>query len=412
MRAPPFLLLKRLVDPRRPITYGIVQAGDDVEDGVPYVRPADMHEHNGVADPAELRKTAREVAAAYARSTVRSGDLVVSIGPSYGKTMVVPTVLEGANLTQGTARVAPAEGVDRRFLRWALRSSTALEYWDAAVAGATFRALNLEPLSRTPIPVWEPSIQTRIADFLDAETVRIDALIEKKRRMIWLMEARSFSLLSHSLVRPGWRLTRLGRFASVQTGLTVDSSRAAGGDVVTRPYLRVANVLHGRLALDTVTEISVSRTIAERTTLRTGDVLMTEGGDLDKLGRGTVWRNEIPGCLHQNHVFAVRTDPTRLNGEYLALLTQTGHGRAYFERTGSRITNLASTSSTKVLDFPVPIVPVAHQRALVDAAAKASALAAEISSRLTRQIDLLLEHREALITAAVTGQLGLTKAAA
>jgi restriction endonuclease S subunit len=139
---------------------------------------------------------------------------------------------------------------------------------------------------------------------------------------------------------------------------------------------------------------------------------MTEGGDLDKLGRGTVWRDEIPGCLHQNHVFAVRTDPRRLDGEYLALLTQTAHGRAYFERTGSQITNLASTSSTKVLDFPVPALPLERQCALVREASTATATLAHIGSRLTKQIELLREHRQALITAAVTGQLDVAKTTA
>jgi restriction endonuclease S subunit len=181
---------------------------------------------------------------------------------------------------------------------------------------------------------------------------------------------------------------------------------------VTRPYLRVANVLHGRLALETITEISVPRAVAERATLRAGDLLMTEGGDLDKLGRGTVWRDEIPGCLHQNHVFAVRVDPRRLDAEYLALLTQTAHARTYFERTGSQITNLASTSSTKVLDFPVPALPLERQRALVWEASTATATLADIGSRLTKQIDFLREHRQALITAAVTGQLDVAKTTA
>jgi type I restriction enzyme S subunit len=179
-----FLPLKRFVDAHRPITYGIVQAGEDVEDGVPYIRPIDMDEHNGVRDPAALRKTAREIAAAYTRSTVRPGDLVVSIGPSYGKTMIVSSELDGANLTQGTARIAPGPDVEASFIRWALRSSTATEFWDAAVAGATFRALNLEPLSRTPVPAWTLREQRGISDFLDAATARINALVEKKRHMV------------------------------------------------------------------------------------------------------------------------------------------------------------------------------------------------------------------------------------
>lgn len=75
-----------------------------------------------------------------------------------------------------------------------------------------------------------------------------------------------------------------------------------------------------------------------------GDVLMTEGGDLDKLGRGTVWRGEIEECLHQNHVFAVRPVKERLDSRYLSLLTRSSLARRYFEGTGVKTTNLASTS--------------------------------------------------------------------
>ena len=62
----------------------------------------------------------------------------------------------------------------------------------------------------------------------------------------------------------------------------------------------------GGLDLQEVKEIVVRRADLDRYILRRGDVLMTEGGDLDKLGRGTVWQDELVGCLHQNHLFAVR----------------------------------------------------------------------------------------------------------
>lgn len=137
---------------------------------------------------------------------------------------------------------------------------------------------------------------------------------------------------------------RLKRVCRLQSGLTVDSSREITGDAVTRPYLRVANVPAGWLDLDSVTEVSVPRRLAEKSTLQPGDVLMTEGGDLDKLGRGTVWRGEIPSRLHQNHVFALRPQEGVLEPRFLAYVTQSFHSRHYFERTGTKTTNLASTS--------------------------------------------------------------------
>ena len=130
---------------------------------------------------------------------------------------------------------------------------------------------------------------------------------------------------------------------------------------------------------------------------------MTEGGDLDKLGRGTVWNDEIANCLHQNHVFAVRPNPELLASEYLALMTRTSYARAYFESTGTKTTNLASTSSSKIRDFRIPLVSLDDQ---LDAVQETNAWLTEIANIqqvLTKQWSLLAERRQALITAAVTG---------
>jgi type I restriction enzyme S subunit len=85
-------------------------------------------------------------------------------------------------------------------------------------------------------------------------------------------------------------------------------------------------------------------------------VVLTEGGDFDKLGRGFVWRGEIPTCVHQNHIFAVRVNRDMLLPEYLAFLVQSSYGKAFFLKVAHRTTNLASINSTKLKSFPV-LVP-------------------------------------------------------
>lgn len=420
-----WLPLKRFVDPSRPITYGIVQAGADVPGGVPYIRPIDMDEHHGVPDPSELRTTSPEIAARYRRSTIRQGDLVVTIGPSFGKTMVVddPT-LDGANLTQGTARVSPRPAVDARFLQWTLQSKSAVAHWEASVGGATFRALNLGPLAETPIPYVGLPAQRAITDFLDAETARIDSLIATKRRLVVLLEERASRRLNdlfsteHLVSRDGVPVglqghdcIRLGFLARVQTGLTLDAGRVVDVTGPALPYLRVANVQDGSLDLDELKTVAVPRALAARCMLRPGDVLMTEGGDPDKLGRGTVWRGEIEPCLHQNHVFAVRPNRDRLLPEYLALVTRTSYGRRYFEVTSSKTTGIASTSTAKISAFRIPLRPVEAQKYLVDVYLRSQMIQDSVMRSLARQIALLQERRQALITAAVTGGLDIPGAA-
>jgi len=371
-----------------------------------------MSDFGGVPDPSSLLHTSPEIASAYRRSSVRSGDVVVSIGPSFGKVMIVPPELEGANLTQGTARVAPSRGASPRYLYWALQSRLAVAHWDAAVGGATFRALNLGPLGETPVPVWSLPRQQSIADYLDTETARIDSIVAARSSQAALVEERRVSMLSRLLVPEGAAFLPLRRLAVIQSGLTVDALREVTEDAVTRPYLRVANVQPGRLELDSVTEITVPSGLAERCTLRDGDVLMTEGGDLDKLGRGAIWRGELPGALHQNHIFAVRPLPELLDPEYLGLLTQTALARAYFESTGVKTTNLASTNREKIMSLPIPRLSVLDQRTRVaEARARLDRMTA-FQGCLRSQADLLHERRQALVTASVTGQIEIPGVAA
>jgi type I restriction enzyme S subunit len=271
--------------------------------------------------------------------------------------------------------------------------------------------LNAEQVGNLPFPTITTVSQKEIADYLDEETTRINELIEAKRRLLQLLAERDHSMLSHLVFPRGRRLARLRYFATLQTGLTVASHRSSGLNAEVHPYLRVANVQSGRLDLTDVAEITVPKSLAARSMLRKNDVLMTEGGDIDKLGRGTVWDGAIPNCLHQNHIFAVRPRPSQLDPWYLSLLTQSSHGRSYFERTGVQSTNLASTNSSKILDFPIPVIPLEDQRAIVAQWKLQSEPTIQAREALSQQIHLLKERRQALVTAAVTGQLDIPEAA-
>jgi type I restriction enzyme S subunit len=142
--------------------------------------------------------------------------------------------------------------------------------------------------------------------------------------------------------------------------------KVVNGDALELPYLRVANVQDGHLDLDVIKTVAVSHDDVARFSLQPGDVLFTEGGDFDKLGRGTVWRGEVPNCLHQNHVFAVRPSPAKLLPEFLAALASSAHGRRFFQLSSKQSTNLASINSTQLKEFPVPLPSLDLQRKIAE----------------------------------------------
>jgi len=174
----------------------------------------------------------------------------------------------------------------------------------------------------------------------------------------------------------------------------------------------VANVQAGRMDLMLIKTIRVPIEEANRSTLEPGDVLMTEGGDIDKLGRGCIWRGEILGCLHQNHVFAVRPFHKQLMPEFLVALIGSLLGRRYFQLTAKQTTNLAATNSTTLGDFPFPLPSVHEQRKAIEWISEQSNQLDIANEKASNEIVLLGEYRTRLISDVVTGKLDVREAAA
>ncbi|MBF6060454.1 restriction endonuclease subunit S [Nocardia terpenica] len=330
--------------------------------------------------------------------------------------------IEGPAWINNHIHALSAVGCDPKFLSYALNSVDYGYY----ITGATRDKLTQDDLKRIYIPSPPLEEQRRIADFLDAETSRIDSLSAHRRAQIELLQER-FSTEISELLTPGladlsdrserwpWlpstlQTIRLGYLARVQTGVTVHNARESTEDSKEYPYLRVANVQGEHIDLSEIKTIRISPAMAQSTTLQPGDVVTTEAnGNPDNLGRGAVWQGEIPGMVHQNHVFAIRVDRSKLMPEYVSALLASIHGRRYFRFTSTQV-GIATTSSSKVLDFPIPIRSLRSQNYVVNACESARRYRDSLSGALTNQLSLLAERRQALITAAVTGQFDVTTA--
>ena len=169
--------LGTLVQDGTSVTYGIVQAGPHIEHGVPYIKTGDMTSEGIRLDG--LARTDPNIAAKYRRSEVRSGDLVFAIRASVGMVAEVPPQLDGANLTQGTARISPSERVTSRYLLWVLRGA-AIQKWVALrTKGTTYREITLKTLKDVPTPVPTIDEQHALTRILDSLAARESS--EKRR---------------------------------------------------------------------------------------------------------------------------------------------------------------------------------------------------------------------------------------
>jgi type I restriction enzyme S subunit len=169
-------------------------------------------------------------------------------------------------------------------------------------------------------------------------------------------------------------------------------------------YLRVANVQRGYLDLAELKTISATESDIAQLRLVEGDILFTEGGDRDKLGRGWIWSGEVEECIHQNHIFRARLYRQDFQPE---LFSHAGnsYGQLWFQRNGKQSVNLASISLGVLRQFPVPVIPTNEQVAIIEAVqeklSQIDAMEAEVDRGLVRGTRL----HQATLKAAFAGTL-------
>ena len=311
--------------------------------------------------------------------------------------------------------------VDPRFLAAAVHSPDFLEYAIAGTTGVQHPRTSWAHTRDFQMPAFTLCEQQGIADVLwlvheaitqsEALTEEAEALKRSAMHTLFRRGLRGEAQKETEIgpVPEGWDVVPLENCAVVQTG-AAKGRRFGGAEVVQVPYLRVANVQDGYLDLTEMKTISIRRSELNRYRLQQGDVLMTEGGDFDKLGRGFVWRGQLKLCVHQNHVFAVRTDRNRLLPDFFTYEAQSDYGKAYFLKVAHKTTNLASINSTKLKAFPVLIPTLGEQREIVSILE-----AIDCKADLHRRKRAVLEELfKALLHKLMTGEirvgeLGITK---
>lgn len=263
------------------------------------------------------------------------------------------------------------------------------------------RGIGIHHIGAAGLAEWQISLaplpeQKRIADKLDALLARVDACRERLDRVPAILkrfrqavlaaatsgeltrewreergidgDVQSFQLEDAEAIRDfsfpaSWSARRLADIATITGGVTKDSKKQSA-EFVELPYLRVANVQRGHLDLSEVKTIRVPPDRVSELLLRAGDILFNEGGDIDKLGRGWIWNDELRACVFQNHVFRARLlDPT-FEARYFSWYGNS-RGYEYFLARGKQTTNLASINKSVLSALPVAVPPADEQAEIV-----------------------------------------------
>jgi type I restriction enzyme S subunit len=244
--------------------------------------------------------------------------------------------------------------------------------WQELVSGSEgmgARRERLQPGDFLDLELDLPSIeeQKRILDAVARADLAAAAHVRQSAAAFAAMRAAREELLvtvdDWDDLPVGWRRRELAEIADIRSGIT--KGRKTTGELVDTPFIRAANVQDGFLDLGEIKTLAVSEEERRRFALRAGDVLMTEGGNAEHVGRGWLWETPVPMAVCQNHVFRVRPEPREVVARFLAYAIGASPARAYCLESAKRTTNLASINKSQISALIVPVPPVDTQLAIV-----------------------------------------------
>lgn len=375
------------------------QRSDFWEGGsIPWVSPKDMkslrlEDTQDHITPAAVRASATKLFPAQSIAlVVRSGILE--------HTLPVALIPFPATANQDMRVLTPKPEISSDWALWAILAAAEDIRRNCQKDGTTVASIDVGRMHAHQIPVpprdeqaWiVRTVEELIAQIAEGERQLLSAIDAADKYRAAVLAA-AFGDASHVL----------RDVADIQSGIA--KGRPDDGATVEIPYIRTANVQAMRLELDEMKTLTVTKTQAGRYRLQVGDVLVLEGGDADKVGRGWIWSGEVEPCLHQNHVFAVRPHLGRLVPRYLAYYINAPAARAYFLSVSKQTTNLASINKTNLNALPVPVPSVEVQHEIIGVLDQQIAAADATHAQLRLQIGEVHRLRSAVIRAALTGKL-------
>lgn len=315
--------------------------------------------------------------------------------------------------------------ISKDYVHYLLRSNIYAQQFERLSTGMRIGQwdLSIDDFLATPLLVPPEKEQFAIAECLDKKSLQIDSLIANVQAQIEKLKAYKQSLITEVVTKgldpnapmkdsgvewigkipAHWGTAKLQYCAELRSGITLGKKYPKDIKLVERPYLRVANVQSGGVTLENIKTVQVTEEEDAQYRLTAGEVLMTEGGDRDKLGRGCVWNGQIEPCLHQNHIFALRTSKN-LDPQFLSYVTASKIGRVYFDITAIKTTNLACTNSSKVLAFKLPLPPIKEQQGITEHLNNRCAQIEQLISLKESKIEKLQQYKRSLIYEYVIGK--------
>lgn len=232
-----------------------------------------------------------------------------------------------------------------------------LKEMEAKMHGATMKHIIKRDFDNIKIPFPSAEKQKEIADILLKVVNIIENRKQELKKLDTLVKARFVEMFENKTEYDQFRLEEI---ADIVSGIT-KGRKTKCGELREVPYMAVSNVKDGYIDWTTVKTILATEDEIIRYKLLPDDVLMTEGGDPDKLGRGAIISLPPKDCIHQNHIFRVRLDETRILPRYFSAYLQSPQAKTYFLRAAKQTTGIASINMRQLRGLPTIVPPIEQQ---------------------------------------------------
>jgi type I restriction enzyme S subunit len=414
--------VKRIKDVTH-INTDVLRDDTDADYTIQYIDIGNVSLQGVMAEPESLRF---ENAPSRARRRVNSGDTIISTVRTYLQAIAyfenpAPNLV----VSTGFAVLRPGNGIHPKFLYYLVRCPYFIDTVMVNSVGVSYPAINPSMLSC--LPVWIPPLpeQRAIAAYLDRETASIDTLIDRKQRLISLLQEKRTTLISHAVTRgldpfaplkpsgvewlaeipAHWEIRRIKMVSSLITS----GSRgwAAYYSEEGAIFLRIGNLTRTSIALDLTDIQHVSPPVGAegaRTRVRSGDVLTSITA---YIGSVAVVKMDIGTAYVNQHIALIRPRTNVILPEWLGYCLLSRVGSAQFGQLlyGGTKDGLGLDDVANLL---ILLPPMLEQCAIVQHIEEETAKIDTLIAKVRRHIAKLQEYRTALISAAVTGKIDVT----
>jgi type I restriction enzyme S subunit len=405
-----------------------LHADDYVDEGVPLILIRNVEDMR--IDDRDIPKVSLEDAKRLSMYRIKKGDIVFSRVGSIGRIAPCTDREEGWLISGQMLRLRITNPrLHDKFATYAFGCSSLLTFIELQSVGSTRESINTEILRNMPLPIPSVEEQRVIAAFLNRETARIDALIEKKQRQIELLREKRSALISHAVTKgidpnarmknsdiewlgeipEHWDTTRLGRIAAnLQTGPFGSQLHASDYVEDGIPIINPSNLQDGEIVPDLRCSISKDK-FAQliQHSLQEGDIVFARRGEM---GRCALVNKELKGSLCGTGSIRVRINPDLADSRYVSLFLSIPGVRDHLllESVGSTMDNLNTSILTRI---PIALPPITEQTAITAYIDAQKRRIKAMEERVLKSIEIIEEYRAALISAAVTGKIDVRKEA-